>query len=153
MQITGPLASNLPNTAPTGPNQTVTRNPNASREVTPTIARIAPVAEPEINESGAAVDLVVVTRQPAAPEHAAATFAEVWKDGRKVAEVDMHGGVTSLDGSVPPHTGASGAIPEQAARRAAQVAQAVGGELRSGGVLTDLRTLVTATRLRRAYAS
>ena len=88
-----------------------------------------------------------------APE-LAPVYAEIWKEGVKVAVVDTHGGVVGLNGFVAPAEGTAGAGgAELAARRAAMIAHTVGGEIRTGGQVLDSQTLAMRTRLKAAYGS
>lgn len=81
---------------------------------------------------------------------AAAPYAEIWKNGRKVAEIDSRGEVSMLDGGVaaPPAAGTGLAL---AAQRAALIARSIGGEIRVAGMLTDASTLAMKARLSEAY--
>lgn len=91
----------------------------------------------------AANDLAKAGFVPAAP------YAEIWKDGRKIAEVDSSGGVNAFSGLVAPQGGGTG-LPV-AAMRAALIAQRVGGEIRVAGVVTAAPLLVTQARVQAAY--
>lgn len=79
-------------------------------------------------------------------------YAEVWRAGIKVAMIDANGGVRSLNGTVvsTQGTGGAGGIL-LAARRAAEIAAAVGGEIRVGGQPIDQNTLTTKAKLSAAY--
>lgn len=81
---------------------------------------------------------------------AAAPYAEIWKNGRKVAEIDSRGEVSMLDGGVtaPPAGGTGLAL---AAQRAAVIAHSIGGEIRVAGMLTDVSTLAMKARLSETY--
>lgn len=86
-----------------------------------------------------------------APEFAP-VYAEIWKGGAKVAEIDIHGGVTPLNGLVaaaPGTVGSGGAL--LAARRAAEIVQSIGGEIRVAGQIIDSRTLDMRAKLQMAY--
>lgn len=83
----------------------------------------------------------------------AAVYAEIWKGSVKVAQVDVHGHVTSFTGMVAPGGGASVAGPLLAAQRAVQVAQQVGGEIRAAGQSLDSQTLVMRAKLASAYGN
>ena len=85
-----------------------------------------------------------VTSIPAAP------YAEIWKNGRKVAEIDSRGEVSAFDGIVADHP-AGGSGLALAAQRAALVARSIGGEIRVGGMLTDVPTLAMKARLSETY--
>jgi len=89
-------------------------------------------------------DLAANPYVPAAP------YAEIWKNGRKVAEVDSRGEVSAFDGVVAAHP-AVGSGLTLAAQRAALIASAIGGEIRVGGMLTDAPTLAMKARLSETY--
>lgn len=80
----------------------------------------------------------------------AAPYAEVWKHGRKIAEIDSRGEVSVYDGIVaaPPAAGTGLAL---AAQRATLIARAIGGEIRVAGMPTDVPTLAMQARLSAAY--
>lgn len=80
-------------------------------------------------------------------------YAEIWKGGVKLAQVDIHGHVTSLSGLVTSGGGGSVAGALLAAQRAVQVAQQVGGEIRSAGQPLDRQTLLMRARLANTYGS
>lgn len=92
-------------------------------------------------------------RRPEVGETAfAAPFAEIWRDGRKLAEIDAQGEVRGLvAGLVVDLPGGRGGMA-LAAMRAAALAQSLGGEIRSAGQLTDGRTLAMRSRLQTAYS-
>lgn len=103
-----------------------------------------------------AVDSVSVSpeaRQKEASHVPAAIYAEIWKGSMKVAQVDVHGHVTSFTGVVAPGGGASVAGPLLAAQRAVQVAQQVGGEIRAAGQSLDSQTLVMRAKLASTYGT
>lgn len=89
-------------------------------------------------------DLAAGTYVPAAP------YAEIWKHGRKVAEIDSRGEVSGFDGVVAAHP-AGGSGLTLAAQRAALIASAIGGEIRVGGIITDGPTLTMKARLSETY--
>lgn len=79
-------------------------------------------------------------------------YAEVWRDGVKIALVDANGGVRGLAGLVASQIGSGGPGGMLlAARRATEVAAAVGGEIRVGGQTLDRATLQTRARLAATY--
>ncbi|MFA6310568.1 MAG: hypothetical protein WCV99_18460 [Sterolibacterium sp.] len=80
----------------------------------------------------------------------AAPYAEIWKNGRKVAEIDIRGEVSAADGIVASHP-ALGSGLAAAAQRAALIARSIGGEIRVGGMVTDVPTLTMKARLGDAY--
>jgi len=83
----------------------------------------------------------------------APAYAEIWKDGVKVAVIDTRGGVNSLNGLVPSAQGTpgnGGAL--LAARRVAEIAQSIGGEVHIGGQIMDNQTLGMRAKLMAAYS-
>ncbi|TRZ55779.1 MAG: hypothetical protein D4S02_17180 [Rhodocyclaceae bacterium] len=90
------------------------------------------------------IDLAAGTYVPAAP------YAEIWKNGRKVAEIDSRGEVSVFDGVVAAHP-AVGSGLKLAAQRAALIASSIGGEIRVGGMVTDAPTLAMKARLSETY--
>jgi hypothetical protein len=88
-----------------------------------------------------------------AQARAAPVYAEVWKGSVKVAVIDSRGNVVSSNGLLAPTAmGGGGGGPELAARRAAQIARTVGGEIRVAGQLMDVSTLNTRAKLQAAYS-
>jgi len=77
-------------------------------------------------------------------------YAEIWRDGVRVAQVDVHGQVTSAEGVVAA-TGSGLAGPLLAAQRAVQAARQLGGEIRSAGQPVDGQTLLMRERLASTY--
>lgn len=77
-------------------------------------------------------------------------YAEIWKGMIKVAQIDIHGHVSSFSGLVQSSSGGI-AGPILAAQRAVQVAQQVGGEIRAGGLPLDSQTLIMRARLAKTY--
>lgn len=109
---------------------------------------------PKVADDGGVSGVVSLSggTQPAWAANAIApVYAEIWKDGVKLAEVDIHGQVISSSGLVMPAT-AGGSGPLVAAQRAAQVAQRMGGEIRTAGQLLDAQTLLMRAKLANAYA-
>ena len=86
-------------------------------------------------------------------QHVAATYAEIWKDGQKIADIDIYGGVTAHNGMIAAAMSSAGGGPELAARRASQIALAVGGEIRSAGQVVDRSTMLMRARLQSAYGN
>lgn len=80
----------------------------------------------------------------------AAPYAEIWKNGRKVAEIDSRGEVSAADGIIASHP-ALGSGLAAAAQRAALIARSIGGEIRVAGMVTDVPTLAMKARLGEAY--
>ena len=110
----------------------------------------APKAADEGSVSGV-VSLSGGTQPAWAANGISPIYAEIWKDGVKLAEVDIHGQVISSAGLVMPAT-AGGSGPLVAAQRAAQVAQRMGGEIRTAGQLLDAQTMLMRAKLANAYA-
>ena len=79
-------------------------------------------------------------------------YAEVWKDGVKIAVIDAGGGVTAISGLVA-SVGSSGSQdgPLVAARRAAQIAASTGGQVWVAGQPMDRETLGVRAKLQVAY--
>lgn len=92
--------------------------------------------------------------QANAPAPAAAQlyplYAEIWRDGQRVAEVDIHGQVSSPSGVVGT-SGSGMAGPLLAAQRAVQVARQLGGEIRTASGPVDSQTLLMRERLANVY--
>ena len=157
MQISSPtlaLVTPLPG-APTGietRGKSAQGAPANAGELTPARSN---VATPVTVENDAA-DSVSVSAQARAQETSnapAPVYAEIWKGAIKVAQVDIHGHVISLTGLVSSGGGGSIAGPLLAAQRAVQVAQQVGGEIRSAGQPVDGQTLLMRARLAKAYTA
>ena len=99
---------------------------------------------------GETVTLAAASAPTTASYIPAAPYAEIWKDGRKMAEIDSRGDVSAFDGLVAaPASGGSGLA--LAAQRAAQIARSVGGEILVAGLVTDIPTLAMHARLSEAY--
>jgi hypothetical protein len=111
-------------------------------------------AEPAVSgeaERGDVVSLSSANEIRGAANAPAPVYAEIWKDGVKVAQVDIHGQVISASGLAM--SGGGGlAGPLLAAQRAVQVAQQTGGEIRTAGQSLDSQTLLMRARLANAYA-
>jgi hypothetical protein len=79
-------------------------------------------------------------------------YAEIWKGTIKIAQVDIHGHVQSYSGLLASSSGGGGlAGPLLAAQRTVQVAQQVGGEIRTAGQAIDGQTLIMRARLANSY--
>lgn len=121
----------------------------------------AATVKPEVPEAadGAgtpAVDVTLSTQATDARVEAQlpVVYAEVWRDGMKVALIDARGGVKSFNGMVASTQGTGGAGGILlAARRAAEIAASVGGEIRVGGEPIDKQTLSTRAKLSAAYGT
>ncbi len=120
-------------------------------------ARVGKSEKPEgpavETESVDSVSVSPEARRKEASNAPAAIYAEIWKGSVKVAQVDVHGHVTSFTGMVAAGGGASVAGPLLAAQRAVQVAQQVGGEIRAAGQSFDSQTLVMRAKLASAYGT
>lgn len=90
------------------------------------------------------------TEVPPGPYVPAAPYAEIWKNGRKVAEIDSRGEVSVFEGVVAAHPGVGTGLM-LAAQQAAMVARSIGGEIRVGGMVTDVPTLAMKARLSNTY--
>jgi hypothetical protein len=90
--------------------------------------------------------------KPGQRDYSAGIFAEIWKNGVKVAQVDNHGGVTSFIGPMAGSSGGGGGAM-MASLRAAQIAQSIGGEIRVAGQVTDGATLSMRAKLREMYGT
>lgn len=109
----------------------------------------------EVDETVAVADKVSLSaeaRVEEAPDQPAPVYAEVWKGPIKIAQIDVHGHVTSYSGLVPTSEGGGLAGAFLAAQRAVQVAQQVGGEIRAAGQSLDSQTLLMRARLARTYS-
>ena len=110
---------------------------------------VAPV-ENERNDS-ANVSISANAQSQAAKGMPAPVYAEIWQGDIKVAQVDIHGHVTSYSAMLA--SGGGGlAGPLVAAQRAVQVAQLLGGESRSAGQSLDKQTLLMRAKLASTYS-
>lgn len=138
--------------APTGLEARGKSTQGSSRELAALRAEPAPLQAVDSDAS----DTVSVSAQANAQETSnapAPIYAEIWKGAVKVAQVDIHGHVISLSGLVSSGGGGSVAGALLAAQRAVQVAQQVGGEIRSAGQSLDSQTLLMRARLANTYGS
>lgn len=111
--------------------------------------KIAPV-ESERSDS-ANVSISANAQTQAAKGLPAPVYAEIWQGDIKVAQVDIHGHVTSYSAMLA--SGGGGlAGPLVAAQRAVQVAQLLGGEIRSAGQSLDKQTLLMRAKLASTYS-
>ncbi len=150
MQITSATVA-LPTLTPTAGSAAGGRDANALAS-TPQPAPEASLAAGKSDEAPQSeVSLSSNATESTAQSANAVLYAEIWKDGRKIASVDSHGKVTSFSGIVPPAEGSSIGGPLRAAMRATQVAQSVGGEIRVAGQVIDATTLSMRARLAQAY--
>lgn len=111
-----------------------------------------PASEPKDTAEGARVTLTATRELQGSPPEFAPIYAEIWKNGMKVAEIDIYGGVNSINGLVAPAqgiVGGGGAL--LAARRAAEIVRSVGGEIRVGGQIMDGQTLDMRAKLKTVY--
>lgn len=113
-------------------------------------ARVVVPVENERNDS-ANVSISANAQTRAAKGLPAPVYAEIWQGDIKVAQVDIHGHVTSYSAMLA--SGGGGlAGPLVAAQRAVQVAQLLGGEIRSAGQSLDKQTLLMRAKLASAYS-
>ncbi|GAB1394743.1 hypothetical protein MASR1M60_29070 [Rhodocyclaceae bacterium] len=119
----------------------------------PAAAQPARKPAPVENErsDSANVSISANAQTQAAKGFPAAVYAEIWQGDIKVAQVDIHGHVTSYSAMLA--SGGGGlAGPLAAAQRAVQVAQMLGGEIRSAGQSLDKQTLLMRAKLASAYS-
>ena len=90
-------------------------------------------------------DATIASSIPAAP------YAEIWKDGRKIATVDVRGEISTVNGFAG--TVSLGGGHSSAALKAALFARTVGGEIRVAGMVADASTLTMRAKLHAAYGS
>ncbi len=115
----------------------------------PAERKLAPV-ESERSDS-ANVSISANAQTQAAKGLPAPVYAEIWQGDIKVAQVDIHGHVTSYSAMLA--SGGGGlAGPLVAAQRAVQVAQLLGGEIRSAGQSLDKQTLLMRAKLASTYS-
>lgn len=116
------------------------RNPNATNEP----AAIPATESAPVTLSSSQVAQTVASQPP--------VYAEIWKNGVKVATVDASGGVSAMNGQVLSNRGAEGGGGILlAARRTAEIAGAIGGEIHIAGQQIDAKTLAMRARLSAAY--
>ena len=142
-----PLQALLPDSA-----SATSRQENFAHKGGAATASGGPAAQP--GESGSSADAQRVTLSASGESQLdlVPVYAEIWKNGTKVAEIDFHGGVNPLNGLVASAQGsAGGAGALLAARRAAEIVRAIGGEIRVGGQVMDSQTLDMRARLKMAY--
>lgn len=119
-------------------------------------AQAVPAPADEAERSAGAIEPVSVSAEAqalqtnSARELPAPVYAEIWRGGMKLAEVDIHGHVTSYSGLVSSDRGGSRGVL-LAAQRAVQVAQLTGGEIRAAGLALDGKTLLMRARLANVY--
>jgi hypothetical protein len=117
-------------------------------------AATASPSDAKSNSESVRVTLSMPPSSKSAVPEIAPVYAEIWKDGMKIAQIDIHGGVHSVDNlysSAPGSSGAGGTL--LAARRAIEVARALGGEIRVGGESVDGQTLRMQAKVRAAYGT
>lgn len=122
----------------------------APKESAVSSERAAAPVENERSES-ANVSISANAQTQATKGLPAPVYAEIWQGDIKVAQVDIHGHVTSYSAMLA--SGGGGlAGPLVAAQRAVQVAQLVGGEIRSAGQSLDKQTLLMRAKLASTYS-
>ena len=142
-----PLQALLPDSA-----AVTSRQGNSAHKGGAATASGAPAVPPGESLSSADADRVTLST-PAEPQlDLVPVYAEIWKNGTKVAEIDVHGGVNPLNGLVASAQGSAGSAGTLlAARRAAEIVRSIGGEIRVGGQVMDSQTLDMRARLKMAY--
>ena len=149
---TQPLPAVLPDAAAATSNQGSLAQPGAT--ATSAKAARGAASESAHGTEGARVTLTAPHVSNGNIPDFAPVYAEIWKNGMKVAEIDVHGGVTSVSGIVAAAHGTvgnGGAL--LAARRAAEIVRSIGGEIRVGGQLMDSQTLDMRAKLKMAYGA
>lgn len=127
---------------------------NAGRPSSPTNEPGSAPKESKDIPEGARVTLTAGPASKQNPPEFSPIYAEIWKNGMKVAEIDIHGSVNlaiGLVASAQGTVGGSGVL--LAARRATEIARTIGGEIRVGGQPMDSQTLDMQAKLKIAYAS
>lgn len=142
-----PLQALLPDSA-----AATSRQGNSAHKGGAATSSSASAVPPGESRSSADADRVTLST-PGEPQlDLVPVYAEIWKNGTKVAEIDVHGGVNPINGLIASAQGsAGGAGALLAARRAAEIVRAIGGEIRVGGQVMDSQTLDMRARLRMAY--
>lgn len=134
---------------PQGRTARQARNESPATQAAPATAgeaeRVAGATETVSVSTGAQALQTSSARELPAP-----TYAEIWRGDMKLAEIDIHGHVTSYSGLVPAGGGGAGGALV-AAQRAVQVAQLTGGEIRAAGQVVDGKTLLMRARLASTY--
>jgi hypothetical protein len=136
---------------PTGPDKSgsnLQRTPNAPVAVRPAATNVPPAdTTPDSTDT---VSLSAEIKSPEVRDLQVPVYAEIWKGTVKLAQVDIHGHVSSFTGLVA-SGGGGRASPLIAAQRAVQVAQQTGGEIRTAGQPLDGQTLLMRARLASTY--
>lgn len=121
---------------------------------TPASESAAPVAPDAATTPASEVSLSPEAARAIDETQLPIVFAEVWRDGIKIATIDAQGGVKSFNGLVASSQGTGGNSGILlAARRAAEVAASIGGEIRVGGEPIDKQTLSTRAKLAATYGT
>lgn len=126
-----------------------------SSSVLPESAPVASAGKQPDTQQVPLADKVSLSAEATADERSelpAPIYAEIWKEGVKIAQVDVHGRVMSFSGMVSSAEGGGLAGALLAAQRAVQVARQVGGEIRAAGQSLDSQTLLMRARLARTYS-
>jgi hypothetical protein len=157
MQISSPTLQTLPQLQSGLSGALSTGTGDAAEKAARSLPARSPANEATaaatVQQAGAEPDVTLsATATTAQQDYSAGVYAEIWKNGVKVAQVDNHGGVTSFVGGVAGSTG-SGGGQVMASLRAAQIAQAIGGEIRVAGQVLDGATLAMRARLRQVYGN
>jgi len=135
----------------------INRQGHFAEKGTPSTSSGAATAAPDAAKEAVSAEWVTLTGAGASRggmTDLVPVYAEIWKGGAKVAEVDIHGGVTPVNGLVaaaPGTIAGDGAL--LAARRASEIVRSIGGEIRVGGQVMDSQTLDMRARLKQMYGA
>jgi hypothetical protein len=151
MQIlptTATPVSSLPG-KPTGPDASVKGSPDefGTRRTDQPVSEPVPIESPSTDS--VSISSAANSYQPA--NTPTPVYAEIWKGSIKIAQIDMRGQVHSFSGLLAASGDVGIAGPMLAAQRAVQLAQQVGGEIRTAGQTIDNRSLLMRARLIESY--
>ena len=129
--------------------------PNDTSPATPESAPTVSEAQGQVGGVESARVTLSSERASIALSHVPApVYAEVWKEGQRMAVIDSRGNVVPFNGLIAPsQMGGGGGGQELAARRVAQIAQSIGGEIRAAGQVMDAPTLAMRAKLNVAYGA
>ncbi|MDD5177209.1 MAG: hypothetical protein PHQ05_12390 [Sterolibacterium sp.] len=145
-----PFANQAPQTSPHFNSSAA----SSQGTLTPVNESTPPPSESRDTPEGARVTLTATQKSNGNAPELAQVYAEIWKNGIKVAEIDIHGGVNSISGLVASAQGTvGGGGVLLAARRAAEIVRYIGGEIRVGDQIVDSRTLDMRAKLKIAYGA
>jgi hypothetical protein len=148
--------ANLAHVSPLQSKPTGSASPGKGSLDELTAHRIDPTDPDPAPAGNAATDSVSISpqvRSHGASNAPAPVYAEIWKGAVKVAQIDIHGQVHSYSGLLASSGGGGIAGALRAAQRAVQIAQQVGGEIRTTGQAIDSQTLLMRARLANSYQS